>query len=78
MNCPYCVYGNTLVLESSWDSPHQTISRVRHCLDCSYQWKTLEIDQDQVEFLDDLLQKRHNSDFPATTQKGQPTGEGSP
>ena len=58
MFCPFCVHGKTLVIDSSWEDTHQTIRRRRICLACSYRWSTLEIDYDQVEFLDETLRKR--------------------
>lgn len=48
MLCPYCVQGKTIVIDSRWDDPFKTIRRRRHCLACSYQWTTLEIDLDQI------------------------------
>ena len=51
MPCPACTDGRTIVVESSWDTPYKTIRRARHCLDCSYQWTTLEVDLDQIERL---------------------------
>jgi|TARA_Y100000310_G_C20665265_1_gene807136 transcriptional regulator NrdR family protein len=67
MFCPFCVQGKTMVLDSSWEDTHKTIKRQRLCLACSYRWTTLEIDLDQVEFLDEALQKnlkKDNSQFP--------------
>ena len=60
MFCPFCVHGKTMVLDSSWEKSHQPIKRTRLCLACSYRWTTLEIDKDQVEFLDETLQRSNH------------------
>lgn len=78
MFCPFCVEGKTMVIDSSWDDQHKTIKRRRLCLSCSYKWTTLEIDQDQVEFLDDSF-KKNKPQFPPQDDEndmGQPTEEG--
>ena len=77
MPCPYCIHGKTMVIDSSWDDRHQTIRRRRRCLPCGYRWSTLEIDQDQVEYLEKTcsskVDKHH---FPAAPERGQPKEEG--
>ena len=75
MYCPFCVHGKTMVIDSSWEELHKTIERRRLCLSCSYKWTTLEIDKDQVDFLDDTL-KKNNHQFPpkrGENDMGQPT-----
>ncbi len=55
MNCPYCSFADTKVLDSRPDSEGRSIRRRRECLKCSRRWRTLE----RVEELNTLVIKRN-------------------
>ena len=78
MFCPYCIHGKALVIDASWDHDHKTIRRKRHCLDCAFRWVTLELDLDQVEFLDEVCRKNNYHSPPQTDSEemGQPMEDG--
>ena len=57
MPCAFCAAKLTLVITATWDEHHKTIRRFRLCPSCDYRWSTLEIDFDQVLYLESVSAK---------------------
>ena len=65
--CPFCGVSTTIVADSNWNDTHKTVKRKRFCIGCFYEWYTLEIDADQVDFLSSLSERN----FPKPDSKNE-------
>jgi transcriptional repressor NrdR len=65
MNCPFCQYSESKVLDSRPDMGGRSIRRRRECLQCAKRWRTLERLEDQMP----MVLKRNGTHEPFDREK---------